>query len=65
MTTKSGTFGHACLAKKVAARYGADQDVVRAKMRYTKVVRAFLQKIEDAHQKAAKSDLKFGGGQVG
>jgi len=59
MTTQ-GTFGHADLAKKIASRFGTAQDTVKAEMRYTRVVQTFIRKIEEAHRKAARSNLKFG-----
>lgn len=57
---KQGTFGNADLAKKIASQFGKMQDAVGAKMRYTKVVQTFIHKVDEAHQKAAKSKLKFG-----
>lgn len=57
---KQGTFGNTDLAKKVASQFGRPQDAVEAKMRYTKVVQTFIRKVDEAHQKAAKSKLKFG-----
>jgi|WetSurMetagenome_2_1015567.scaffolds.fasta_scaffold1247167_1 hypothetical protein len=57
---KQGTFGNADLAKKIASQFGSPQDVMEAKMQYTSVVQTFIRKIDEAHQRAAKSKLKFG-----
>ncbi len=57
---KQGTFGSADLAKKIASQFGAPQEKVKAEMRFTKVVQTFVRKVDDAHKKAAESNLKFG-----
>ena len=46
--------------KRLVARFGASGKPFKVKMRYTKEVLAFLRKIEEAHQQAAKSKLVFG-----
>ncbi|ADH86510.1 hypothetical protein DaAHT2_1828 [Desulfurivibrio alkaliphilus AHT 2] len=55
-----GTFGNADLAKEIASQFGTTQETVKVKMRYTKEVRDFLNKIDEAHRKAAESELTFG-----
>ncbi len=57
---KKATFGNADLAKKMATRFGTNQDTVQVEMRYAKEVQTFLRKIEKAHKKAADSKLVFG-----
>ena len=57
---KQATFGNADLAKKIASQFGTTQETVKAEMRYTEVVQAFIRKVEEAHKKAAESKLKFG-----
>ena len=57
---KQGTFGNADLAKKIISRFGSNQDSVKAEMRYTKIVQTFIRKINNAHEKAAESKIKFG-----
>lgn len=57
---KQGTFGNSDLAKKIATQFGSTQETVKVEMRYTKIVQTFIRKVNEAHKKAAKSDLKFG-----
>ena len=57
---KQATFGNADLAKKIASQFGTSQETVKAEMRYTKEVRTFIRKVEEAHKKAAESKLSFG-----
>jgi len=57
---EQGTFGNSDLAKKIALKFGTTQETVKAEMRYTKVVQNFIRKVDEAHQKAAESTLKFG-----
>ena len=57
---KQGTFGSTDLAKKITSQFGTPQETVKAKMRFTKVVQTFVRKVDDAHKKAAGSNLKFG-----
>lgn len=57
---KHETFGNADLAKKIASQFGTAQDAVKTEMRYTKEVQSFIRKVNEAHQKAAKSNLTFG-----
>lgn len=57
---KQATFGNADLAKKMASKFGTGQESVQVEMRYAKEVRQFIQKVEEAHKKAAESKLVFG-----
>lgn len=57
---KHSTFGNADLAKKMAKQFGTSHQSVKVDMRYTKEVQTFIRKVEEAHQKAAKSTLVFG-----
>lgn len=57
---KPSTFGNAELAKKMASKFGTSQESVKVDMRYAKEVKVFISKVEDAHQKAAESELVFG-----
>jgi hypothetical protein len=57
---KQSTFGNADLAKKMASQFGTSQESVKVDMRYAKEVQAFILKVEDAHNNAAKSKLVFG-----
>lgn len=54
------TFGNTELAKKMVSMFGTSQESVVVKMRFEEEVRIFIRKIEEAHQKAAKSKLVFG-----
>jgi hypothetical protein len=56
---KHATFGNADLAEKMATRFGTSPKAVHVEMRYTKEVQTFIRKVEEAHQKAAKSALVF------
>jgi 5S rRNA maturation endonuclease (ribonuclease M5) len=56
---KLTTFGNAELAKKMASQFGAKKSV-QVKMRYAKEAAKFIQKVEEAHEKAANSVLLFG-----
>ncbi len=56
---KTSTFGNAELAKKIISQFGTSQKSVKAKMRYNKEVQAFILRVEEAHKKAAKSELIF------
>lgn len=53
------TFGHADLAKKMAAQFGKAREPVKVEMRYADDVRKFIGKIASAHEKAAQSNLAF------
>ena len=57
---QQGPFGNSNLASKMASQFGTSHETVKAEMRYNKVVQKFIRKIHEAHQKAAKSKLKFG-----
>lgn len=57
---KNTTFGNADLAKKMASRFGKNQEPVQVEMRFAKEVRQFIEKVDKAHKKAAKSKLIFG-----
>ncbi len=57
---KHTTFGNADLAMKMAMQIGTSSQPVKVDMRYTKEVQTFIRKVEEAHQKAAKSTLVFG-----
>ena len=57
---KPATFGNADLARKVACKFGTSKTSVKVEMRYTKEVRDFVRKIDEAHKKAADSKLSFG-----
>jgi len=57
---KTATFGNADLARKMATQFGTGQEKVQVEMRYAKEVRQFIQKVEEAHKKAAESKLVFG-----
>lgn len=57
--TKPATFGHADLAKKMAAQFGTTGKPVKVEMLYAEEVRKFIGKIAEAHQKAAQSKLAF------
>lgn len=57
---KHATFGNADLAKKMASQFGTSRQSVKVDMRYAKEVQRFIRKVEEAHQKAAKSTLVFG-----
>jgi hypothetical protein len=57
---KQSTFGNADLARKMATQFGTNRESVKVDMRYAKEVQTFIRKVEEAHQKAAKSTLVFG-----
>lgn len=57
---KQATFGNADLARTMAAQFGTSQETVKVKMRYAKEIETFIRKVEEAHQKAADSELAFG-----
>lgn len=52
-------FGHAELTKKMEKQFGESKKQVKVEMQYEKEVQAFIKKIEEARQKAAKSKLIF------
>lgn len=56
---KQHTFGNADLARKMTSRFGTGGEALKVKMQYTKEVRSFISKIEEAHKKAAQSKIKF------
>jgi len=56
---KQATFGNVALAKKMATQFGTKK-AVSVEMRYSKEVRSFIRKVEEAHRKAAVNDLVFG-----
>lgn len=57
---KQTTFGNAELAKKIASQFGERCESVKVEMKYAKEVQHFIREIEEAHNKAAKSELVFG-----
>jgi hypothetical protein len=44
----------------MATQFGTNRESVKVDMRYAKEVQTFIRKVEEAHQKAAKSTLVFG-----
>ena len=58
--SKQKTFGNPDLTQKLVARFGSSNETVKAKMRYSCEVKAFVDKIESASKKASKSKLVFG-----
>jgi hypothetical protein len=57
---KLDTFGNADLARKIVSKFGTTQGKINAKMRHTKEVRKFIFKVNNSHNEAADSTLKFG-----
>jgi len=57
---KQKTFGNPALTQKLVAKFGANKETVKTKMRYSKEVRNFVDKIESANKKTSKSELVFG-----
>lgn len=57
---KQSTFGNADLAKKMASQFGSSEETIKVKMRYVQEVQKFVKKVDEAHIKAEKSNLKFG-----
>lgn len=58
--SKQKTFGNPDLTQKLVAKFGANDETIKTKMRYSGEVRAFVDKIESASKKASKSKLVFG-----
>ena len=47
------------IAREMKRIYGSDAKVVKIALRHKRVVRNYVMKIEEAHQKAADSKLRF------
>ena len=56
---KQTTFGNADLAKKMASEFGTKSQTVNVEMRYLDEVHEFIRKVDEAHEKAKDSNLKF------
>ena len=53
------TFSSPKIAREMKKVYGSNTKVVRIKMRHEEEVKKYVMKIEEAHNKAAKSKLAF------
>lgn len=53
------TYSSPSIARKMKRIYGSSAKVVKINIRHAGEVRAYVKKIEEAHKKAAKSELSF------
>jgi hypothetical protein len=56
---KEVTYSSPEIAKEIRKRYGSSAKVVHFDMRHEEEVRKYVLKIEEAHKKAASSNLRF------
>lgn len=56
---KSKVFGSPALAKAAEKAFGRKAKTFTVAIKHQRAVNRFVQKIEEAHKRAAKSELKF------